>query len=256
MEFVALEEAKQRGGMRLVTVGGVPSPWSEAAKGILRLKRIPFVGVRLVPGDAAVAAWTQRSNAPVAMYEDEPPRDGWAGILLLAERIAPEPPLIPADPAERAWLFGLAHEICGELGLGWCRRLDGIALSLESDGAVGFPRSVAEMLGARYGYRPGCGKQARARVVELLGLLAGRLHAQRGAGNPYYLGSGLTALDLYSATFLSILDPLPPEQCPMPDFLRRTFASRDPETEKALDPILLEHRDRIYREHLELPVTL
>jgi hypothetical protein len=42
----------------------------------------------------------------------------------------------------------------------------------------------------------------------------------------------------------------------MPDMLRATFESGDPETDAALDPILLEHRDRIYERHLELPLSL
>ena len=138
MQFVELEAAKTRPGMRLVSVGGVPSPWSEAAKGILHVKRIPHVGVRLTSGDAAIAEWTGCDNAPVALFEDEAPRSGWAEILLLAERLAPTPRLIPEDPDERALLFGLAFEICGEDGFGWCRRLQGIVSTLEGE-ATGFP---------------------------------------------------------------------------------------------------------------------
>lgn len=256
MELVDLEEARRRSGLRLVTVAGVPSPWSEAAKGILYAKGIPFVGVRFAPGDAAVPEWTGVSNAPAAIYESEPARSGWAEILLLAERLAPELSLIPADPHERALLFGYAHEICGEMGLGWCRRLVGIAASLERAGSGGFPRPVAEYLGTRYGYREGVGAQAQARVVSVLGLLSERLHAQRERGSGFYLGDALSALDIYSAAFLGILKPLPADVCPMPDAIRAGFEARDPGTAAALDPILVEHRDRVYRDHLELPVTL
>jgi cysteine desulfurase len=42
----------------------------------------------------------------------------------LLERLAPNKPLIPTDPEQRVRLFGLGHEICGELGFGWNRRLD------------------------------------------------------------------------------------------------------------------------------------
>ena len=42
----------------------------------------------------------------------------------------------------------------------------------------------------------------------------------------------------------------------MPESLRKGFEAMDDDTRKALDPVLLEHRDRIYREHLELPVVL
>ena len=256
MEFVDLEEAKRRSGLRLVVVGGVPSPWGEAAKAILHVKEIPFVAVRMTPGDAALQAWTRQASAPVAVYEDEAPRGGWAEILLLAERLAPDPRLVPEDAAERAGLFGLAHEICGEMGLGWCRRLQGIVATLESGEGRGFPKPIAEYLGGKYGYRPGIGPEAQRRVLELLGLLSARLHAQRESGSDYYLGDRLSALDIYSAAFMATFRPLPPEQCPMPEMFRAAFASLDAETEEALDPILLEHRDRLYAKHLALPLEL
>ena len=96
----------------------------------------------------------------------------------------------------------------------------------------------------------------RAAELEVLGLLAARLHAQRETGSGYYLGDALTAVDVYSATFTALLSPLPPEHCPMPDALRAAMELKDDATAAALDPILLEHRDRIYAEHLELPLTL
>jgi len=34
-QYVSAEEAIGRGGLRMVVVGGVPSPWGEAAKGVL-----------------------------------------------------------------------------------------------------------------------------------------------------------------------------------------------------------------------------
>jgi hypothetical protein len=38
--------------------------------------------------------------------------------------------------------------------------------------------------------------------------------------------------------------------------MRQAFETRDAQTKTALDPILLEHRDMIYAEHLELPLSL
>lgn len=256
VQFVELEEARARGGVRMSVVTGVPSPWGEAAKGIWHVKKIPWVAVRMPPGENAVTEWTGSTSAPVVRYEDEAPRGGWAQILLLAERLEPTPPLLPADPETRALALGLAHEICGEMGLGWCRRLVGIDRGLATDGAEGFPAPIARYLAGKYGWYEGCGELARRRVVEILGMLARRLHAQRDAGSPYYLGDALGAVDLYSATFLVLFAPLPPEHCPLPDALRATFENVDDETRAALDPILLEHRDRIYAEHLELPIQL
>jgi hypothetical protein len=70
------------------------------------------------------------------------------------------------------------------------------------------------------------------------------------------VGNSLTLTDVYSATFAALFDPLPPEQCKMDAGTRAAFASRDARTDAALDPILFEHRDRIYGEYLELPLSL
>ncbi len=92
--------------------------------------------------------------------------------------------------------------------------------------------------------------------MEILGLLAGRLRAQGEAGSGYYLGRDLSAVDIYSATFMALFRPLPPEHCPMAEAMRPAFESLDEATAAVLDPILLEHRDRIYADHLELPLSL
>jgi hypothetical protein len=41
----------------------------------------------------------------------------------LAERLAPQPSLLPVDVMQRALMIGLSHEICGEIGIGCNRRL-------------------------------------------------------------------------------------------------------------------------------------
>jgi len=179
MQIVDVEEAKQRSGVRLVYVAGVPSPWGEAAKGILHVKQIPFVAVRMNPGDRAIAKWTGETSAPVLFNDDEAPRSGWAEILLLCERLAPKPALLPEAAAERALAFGLSHEICGEMGLGWARRVEGIHDSLTSNGEQGFPVQVAKYLAPKYGYREDNGLACKQRVLDLLGMLAERLQSQQ-----------------------------------------------------------------------------
>ena len=134
-QYVSVEEAIARKGLRMVVVGNVPSPWGEAAKGIFRLKAIDWVAVRLVYDSEPLKQWAGQRTGPVAIYDNEPPRAGWAEILLLAERLAPTPSLIPADAAERATMFGLAHEICGEGGLGWARRLQLVHAGLQKRAA-------------------------------------------------------------------------------------------------------------------------
>ena len=253
-EYIGVEEARTRNGLRMVVVGNVPSGWGEAAKGILHIKGIEWAAVRLVYDSEPLREWAGQRSGPVAIYDDEKPRAGWAEILLLAERLAPTPTLLPADPAERALMFGFSHEICGEAGLGWSRRLQLIHAGVQNAG--GFPEQVAKYLGRKYGYRPGTGAAATARVAALLGMLGARLKSQHEKGSRYYVGNAPTAVDVYSAAFMALFRPLPHELCAMSASMRAALETRDPQTEAALDPILLEHRDMMYAEHLELPLSL
>jgi glutathione S-transferase len=253
-DYVSVDEAIARRGWRMVVVGGVPSPWGEAAKGILHIKGIEWTAVRLVYDSEPLKQWAGQRSGPVAIYDDDKPRAGWAEILLLAERLAPTPALLPKDAAERALAFGLAHEICGEDGLGWARRLQLIHAGLQ--GAGGFAPRAATYLAKKYGYSPEAGSAAGARVAALLGMLAARLKAQRAAGSRFYLGNALSAVDIYSATFMALLSPLPEAQCAMDAGARAAFETLDAATAAALDPTLLEHRDMMYRERLALPLSL
>ena len=246
--IVDLETARAARGLRLVIVAGIPSPWSEAAKGIFRVKNVPFVAVRLGPGDKEVKQWTRSKNAPAAMYDDEPARTGWADILELAERLAPEPSLVPASPSDRVRMFGLAHEIMGEGAILWSGRLLTIAEGLASDGERGFPPMVGQYLGARYGFVADRIPVARARVIDGLALLVEAL-----GGRDYYLGDRLTALDIYSAAAMNIFDPLPDDECPMMPPIRKAFESMKSEID--VPRPLIEHRARMYGRHLELPIT-
>lgn len=252
--YATVEEAMSQPGLRMVVVGGIPSPWGEAAKGILHIKGIDWTAVRLVYDSEPLKQWAGQRSGPVAIYDDEAPRDGWAEILLLAERLAPTPSLVPRDAADRALVFGLAHEICGEEGLGWARRLQLVHAGLNNAG--GFPQRVAGYLAKKYGYSPEAGAAAGGRVRALLKMLADRLKAQRQAGSRYYVGNALTAVDVYSATFLALLQPLPQEQCAMDDRTRQAFETLDAPTAAALDPMLLEHRAMMYGERLVLPLSL
>ena len=65
-DYVDTEEAIARDGLRMVVVGGIPSPWGEAAKGILHVKAIGWSAVRLAYDDEAQKKWTrQRSGGTV-----------------------------------------------------------------------------------------------------------------------------------------------------------------------------------------------
>ena len=255
VEYIEFEAARAAKGLRMIVVPGIPSPWSEAAKGIFHVKRLPWKAVRLDSTSDAMADWAKERSGPVAFFDDEPPRASWPQILLLAERLTSQPALLPADPLARSRVFGLAHEICGEQGLIWERRLQGIHAGL-AGAPGGFPKPVAEYLSGKYGYRAAEAARHPGRVVALLEMLAGILHAQRRAGSRFYCGEVLTAVDIYGATAMAMFKPLPPEQCPMMEFIRPTLEAMDAATAKALDPILLEHRDFVYQEFLELPLSL
>lgn len=235
----------------MVVVPGVPSPWGEAAKGIFHFKGIPWAAVRLDTGNEALLEWTGEQSGPVAMFDDEAPRSGWAEILLLAERLAPEPALLPPDADERALVIGLSHEICGEMGFGWCRRNQAVDDGLNGRG--GFPEPVSAYLGAKYGYRAEEAADYVARVEAISRALAERLQRQKKSGSPFYFGEAPTAVDVYSATFMALYQPLPPELCPMPDALRAAFTAKD---DAPIDPILLSHRDFMYEQYMETPLSL
>lgn len=252
---IPISQARDLPGLRLVTIRGVPSPWSQAARAIFRVKGLEYTWVHRAPDDppGALEAWTGQASFPAAMYERERPRSGWAEILLLAERLAPAPALVPAEPSQRAFFFGVCHEICGEMGLGWCRRLESVAAGL----ARTPPDPIAKWLGDKYGYSPESAAQAPGRVRDVLGLLAELLAESRARGGRYLLGPELTALDLYWATFCNLVSPLPPELLPLPEPMRPLFTSANPDVHALVAKSgLLELRDRVYRERLELPVVL
>jgi glutathione S-transferase len=253
-EYISVEEAISRPGLRMVVVGKVPSPWGEAAKNIFHLKKIDFAAVRLVYDNEALKSWAGQLSGPVAIYNDEPPRAGWQEILELAERLAGDPALLPKDPRSRGQALALAGKFCDKGGLGWHRRLQLVHAGLTKTG--GFNDRVAGFLGGKYRYDPANAQADAAAVRELLGEFAALLKIQKDRGLDYYLGETPSAVDIYSATFMGLFKPLPPGQCDMHPGIRPAFEWLDAPTANALDPILLEHRDLMYSRHLELPLSL
>ena len=246
-EYVDLETAKTSSGVRLVTVGGIPSPWSESVKGLLRLSNVPFVAVRLMPGDKEVREWTRQRNAPVVMLEGEPPRTGWAEILELVERIAPPDakPLVPSSVKERVRFFGLAHAVMAEGGLLWSARLLAVHAGLESDGARGFPTMIATYLSKKYGYAKDRVEPAKRRIEETWALLAETL----GDRDYFFFGDRPGALDVYVACALNLFVVPPEDRCAMWPPIRAAFESM---RGTASDPpaSLVALRDRMYERHL------
>src|SRR5208283_3192730 len=127
LKYASIAEARTMSGLRLILGEvAVPGPWREACKGIFHVKKIPYTPVASASQDGSqdeLIEWTAQSSAPVAIWNDERPRSTWIEQLYLAERLQPEPALIPADADDRVSMFGISNEICGENGLGWSRRL-------------------------------------------------------------------------------------------------------------------------------------
>lgn len=254
MRFVELEEARQASGLRLVTATNVPSPWSQAAMGVFDMKGLDYLAVRYRRSDEEIRRWTGARNVPVVLFDDEPPRTGWAEIVTLGERLGGRLPLVPDDDERRVRMFGLSHEILGEGGLGWNVRLLVTHASLTTGGRTGWPKPVADYLAPRYGYAPDRVPAARARAIGTLRLLDALLAESRSQGHAYFLGPNPTALDLHAAVTLGTIWPLPEAQCPMLPPIRHAFETLDQEVKEAVSPALLEHRAQMFSRHLVLPV--
>jgi len=224
-------------------------------KGIFHVKQLECRYAAQAKSDEpeALVDWTGSTGVPVVAFEKEPLKTGWAEILLLAERLAEAPLLIPADPAQRALMFGLSHEICGEMGFGWCVRLQMLKTSMDHSGAGGaeFPPEVAARLAVKYGFNPRHVVVSEARVIAILKLLDDTLGSQR-----YLLGETLTAVDIYWAVFANLLAPLPEEMLPAHPMIREIYTTRVEEFAQAFTPKLRDHQRFIYESYLELPVPL
>lgn len=254
LQYLSFAEIKDHPGLRIVMVKGVPSPWGQAAKTIFEIKGLDYVAAPWLGGEPNddISAWSGATSAPIVAWAKEKPVNRWTDILYLAERIAPAPKLIPADATQRALMIGLSHEICGEMGIGWNRRLQLFAPAFAS----GTPSAGISRMGDKYGYNEGDVKAAGERTAASLDALATQLKSQYARGVKYFVGDALSALDIYWTAFANLLDPLPKEQNPMPEGLRRGFTANDPVVKAALAPLLLEHRSRIFRDHFRNPMEL
>ncbi len=268
LDYVSIASARKMSGLRLVLGAyAIPGPWREACKGLFYVKGIPYTAVVTADegkSDLAIGmggsqseliAWTGQGSAPVAIWNDERPRSSWIDQLNLAERLNPEPPLIPSNIADRVLMFGLTNELAGENGIAWVKRLVMVHGPLTSmpPGAEG--RAFFEFLGSKYGYTPALAEAAARRIVDILSTFDAQYASQKRAGRQYLVGDRFSAVDIYWATFCGLIDPMPPERCPMrPSFRGGAYGNDNPDVARALTPALLAHRDMIYDRHLELPI--
>lgn len=249
-DWIALEEAKARPGLRLVLARGSYGGYSQAAQALMHVDQVPYAPVPQTPfgENLDLVAWTGVRNNPVAVYDDEPPRNSWLDIINLAERLSPAPRLLPKDSRQRAEVIGLCNELCGENGLVWNRRIE-TAAKYKPTGLR------ADIMAREYRVNAGVVSAAEQRMADIIGELARRLQAQKAAGSRYIVGDRLTAIDIYWAVFSTLIGPMPAELCPIAEDLRAKYATVAPAVAAVRDPILFEHRDYIYQTYLPLPVT-
>lgn len=244
-------EIVDHNGLRIVLVRGVPSPWSQAAKTILEIKGLDYVAAPLEIGGAneEIVAWSGQNSGPVVAWRDGRPLSRWLDILLLAERLAPTPALLPADPLQRALAIGLGHEILGEGGIAWNRRLQMFAMAVK----LGAGARMAPLID-KYGFDTDDAAAAGGRIAATLRGLATQLRAQQARGVSYFVGDGLSCVDIYWTSIMNMILPLPAAQCPIRESSRSAFTASDPQIVAALDPVLVEHRDRIFKAHFRDPM--
>jgi glutathione S-transferase len=253
MDYLSVAEAQHQSGLRLALTRGVPGPWSEAAKAVFALRGVTYQAVEQQGGRAnpALIAWTGHRNAPIALYNDEPPRVRWLEILDLAERLGSGPSLLPDNVEARMLTIGLCNEIAGENGFAWNARMLMLNAGYQAQGDRVIEKNP---MYKEYQYSEEKVSLAHTRVVEFLTLLADRLHQQQEQGSAYLIGHALTVADAYWACFSNMLQSLPPEQNPMPDGLRGSWAVLAKSID-GYDEILIRHRDHIFATHLKLPLT-
>lgn len=257
LAYVDVATARSAPGVRIVVSGLVPSPWSEAAKGLFRIAGVPVLAVRRMRDSAEVTAWTGVDNVPVVFHGAEPARTHWAAITTLAARLAGPGVILPEDLPARIDAIGVLHEIAGEDGIGWNARLAMIDTSLSSDGKRGFPLPVARYLAQRYGYTPDAAARSRVRIAQQLAVLRDRLRAQHAAGHAYLGGAAVSALDVYLATFLTPLSAIPPDDCPaLEPVLRQAFGTAHEALGALVPDELRAHRMMMFQRHLGWPITL
>jgi glutathione S-transferase len=254
--YLSVEAARPLPGLRLAVTAHVPGIWSEAAKGLFDAKKFPYLLVEQVVGgeNRALKEWTAQTSGPVAVWNDERPRSSWLELIYLAERLAPEPALIPPALEDRVLMFGLCNEIAGDHGFGWNMRLIALHTVMSDPKATEYQNQVVPVLAKRYGYDAKSVDAARQQMIAIVSRLKDQLALQNAAGRSFLVGEGLSALDIYWATFAGSIDPLPPELCPnMPAEMRAGYT--DPELKALGGPALFALRDRVYREHLRLPMA-
>lgn len=248
--YRTVEEARSLPGLRVAFTHGVPGPWGQSVREILDLKGIDYIPVIQEGGSAneALREWTGQTSAPVAMYNDDRARAHWSEMLMLAEKLAPEPRLVPVDEQERMEMFGILHELCAEDGFGWSARL--IVLDMIDQAGA---HDVATWMRGKFASGSTL-DHAAGRIRTVVAALAARLDRQQAAGSDYLVGTVLSAADIYWTTFSNMVAPIPHEHCPMPESYRAWSDMTRQASKVEVPDSLIAHRDRILQDYLRPPM--
>src|SRR3984957_14896914 len=180
LEYRRFEEIADHPGLRIMLVKGMPSPWGQAAKTIFEVKGLEYVPAPWQPGEANedIVAWSGEASGPIVAWAKEKPIHRWIDILYLAERLAPKPSLLPPAATQRALMIGLSHEISGEMGIGWNRRLQLFGPAYAS----GSPPPNIPLMGSKYRYSNDAAKAASEPIAASLNALTKQLKSQYDRG--------------------------------------------------------------------------
>ncbi len=254
MEYEPIETIVSCDGLRVVLVQGFPSPWGQAAKAMIEYKGLLYRAAPLIAGTENIELidWAGINSAPVVAWDTLAPVNRWDDILFLLERLAPEKKLLPEKSDERALCLGLAHLICGELGIGWNRRLNMFHPSIQS----GKSSEAIQNMASKYGYNDLDVRLANRRVASALFLLSDTLKKQKAKGEDYFVGNQVTAVDFYWTAFSNLCELMPQEICPLEKAVLPMFENVPKEVISALDTTLLEHRDMMMQKFFKIPMEL
>lgn len=247
--YIPVQQAREMSGLRVAFTRGLPGPWSMAARIILDFKAIDYVVFpqELGGSNDELKEWTGQTSAPVAMFNNDRPRVQWSEILILAEQLQPEPPLIPADEDQRMAMFGLCQELCGDDGLGWNLRLLAMLEQRETN-----PGRL-EWLFPKYG-SPVDYPYVVNRLNTIIAALARRLERQLKTDSCYFVGNRLSAADIYWTAFSNMLNQMADDICKQTEVYKGLGERLCAHLDSPMPQILLDHREYVVRKYVRLPI--
>jgi glutathione S-transferase len=213
------------------------SNFNEKARWALDYKGIPHVRRSLVPGSPRAMRFSRNGTVPVLDLDGERIVDSTA-IIAALERHRPDPPLYPADEAERKRALELEDFFDEEAGhdmrrvIFWEMRDDPgteSAVLATGQGSWARPWFRATMpiamawAGRRYGFNEAEAEQSRVKLRAALDRIEAELQP-----SGYLVGESFSVADLTAAALLYVLADPPEYQYrvpPPPDHLRARIES-------------------------------